>query len=302
MQHRPRVNQPVGFLISQALRPSYYYGRRHDYVYYPESWTDSASGTSYEKGYYDENGQHYDYVSFPKDGKYENVVCHCPYCGSDTVLNLSADNPRQDLQCPHCGGPMEIQTPLDDYLNESVENTHTYASEESLRPFTQQKKKKRRWPWILAIFLALGIYGSTLEDEDVDTLPYSQTVQSVDYSDGSVSNTELFGQTIYLTRHGAGAYALSDSGASSADKVLKWDSSADSYYDESSDCWIWCNTDVDPYVWQYWYEGISSDYGDYGWMEHYSDGWFIESSPGNWIELPSNYSIDSLWYIENGTA
>jgi hypothetical protein len=69
-----------------TLRPRYYYGRRHDYVYYPESWVDESSGRSYAKGYYDENGQYYENVAFEKDGKYENVVCHCPYCDRDTIL------------------------------------------------------------------------------------------------------------------------------------------------------------------------------------------------------------------------
>ena len=71
------------------------------------------------------------------------------------------------------------------------------------------------------------------------------------------------------------------------------------YYDEETECWIWWNTDVDPNVWQYWYEGISSDYGDYGWMEHDDTGWYIEASRGNWIELPSRYDTGNLWYIED---
>ena len=46
------------------------------------------------------------------------------------------------------------------------------------------------------------------------------------------------------------------------------------------------------------YEGISSDYGDYGWMEHDSEGWWIEASEGNWIPLPSSYDSSGLWYID----
>ena len=68
-------------------------------------------------------------------------------------------------------------------------------------------------------------------------------------------------------------------------------------FDEDSDCWLWYTTEVDPPVWQYWVEGISSDFGDYGWMEHDEDGWWIEASNGNWIELPDRYDADGLWYI-----
>ncbi len=270
-------------------------------MYYPESWTDSASGTSYEKGYYDENGQHYDYVSFPKDGKYENVVCHCPYCGSDTVLNLDAGaGTKQELKCPNCLGPMEIRTPLDDYLNESAENTHSYASEESLRQFTQKKaKKKKRWPWIVAILFALYLFGTLSEKNE----PYTPQINPIEQTSGGVynpapSNTELFGSRLYLQSAGKSSYSISASSAG-YDKTLDWDEENDSYYDRDTDCWIWCNTDVDPYVWQYWYEGISSDYGDYGWMEHYPDGWFIEAGDNHWVELPSRYDTAKLWYIDS---
>ena len=53
-----------------------------------------------------------------------------------------------------------------------------------------------------------------------------------------------------------------------------------------------------PNVWQYWAEGISSDYGDYGWMEHDEDGWFIEADQGVWIEVPAWYDTSRLWYFD----
>lgn len=107
----------MGFLVSQALRPTTYYGRRHDYVYYPASWTDTATGTHYEKGYYDENGKYYDSVAFQKNGRYENVVCYCPYCESKTILNLNNNaGSSQSMQCPNCGAPMQIESELDEIV------------------------------------------------------------------------------------------------------------------------------------------------------------------------------------------
>ena len=44
-----------------------------------------------------------------------------------------------------------------------------------------------------------------------------------------------------------------------------YDAKSDNYYDKETDCYFWLNNDVTPPIWQYWYEGISSDYGDYGW-------------------------------------
>ena len=152
--HRPRVNQPVGFLISQMLKPTYYYGRRHDYVYYPESWTDSESGTYYEKGYYDENGQYYDSVSFQKNGRYDNVLCQCPYCGTEKLMGLdNRSGSSQSLECPGCGATMEIKSELDEILDQPPENTHVYDSEASLsNAFAQPKKKKGH-----GLFIALAI-------------------------------------------------------------------------------------------------------------------------------------------------
>ena len=101
---------------------------------------------------------------------------------------------------------------------------------------------------------------------------------------------------IYLTGTGRNAYSVSSS--ASGDKCLVWDAEETNFFDEETRCWVWHNTTVDPDVWQYWYEGISSDYGDYGWMEHDADGWYIEESNGHWIKLPESYDTSRLWYIE----
>ena len=99
----------------------------------------------------------------------------------------------------------------------------------------------------------------------------------------------------FLTKKENGAYraALNDE---THDKTLVWIPEIEDWYDEDSDCYLWYNNKFS--VWQYWYEGISSDYGDFGWMEHDDDGWYIEVSQGNWIILPAKYDTDRLWYID----
>ena len=54
--NRPRNNQPTGFRPVQGVRPAYHYARRHDYIFYPVAWVDQSTGTSYQAGYYDEDG------------------------------------------------------------------------------------------------------------------------------------------------------------------------------------------------------------------------------------------------------
>ena len=292
------MNQPTGFRPVGGRSSSWIYGRRHDYVYYPFAWTDTSTGTYYEKGYYDEDGQRYENVAFEKDGKYENVLCHCSYCDQDSLLTLDAKTVQtHSLQCPHCGGPMEIRSQLDEYSNTG--STNTSASYRTVNTETP-KKKKHIGLIVIGILVALGIIGNIgksgsekVETYDTPEQGYVINYNDDDYNDGS--NVSLFGEVISLVRTGEGEFAIAPDGTV-PDKQIEWSSYDDSYYD-GENCWIWYNTDMDPAVWQYWYDGISSDFGDYGWMEHDDTGWYIEASNGNWIKLPDTYSTEGLWYI-----
>ncbi|MCQ2516049.1 MAG: hypothetical protein MJ094_04220, partial [Saccharofermentans sp.] len=104
------------------------------------------------------------------------------------------------------------------------------------------------------------------------------------------SNLELFGDTIYVD---------------SIDREIYWNEEYDSYYDSVSDCYAWYNTDMEPNVWQYWYEDISSDFDeDYGWMEYEldEDQWYIEVGEDDWIALPARYDTSELWHMTGDTA
>lgn len=292
---RPRTNQPTGFRPSGGRRSSFFYGRRHQYIYYPVAWIDTGTGRSYEKGYYDETGQYYDNVVFEENGRYSNVVCHCPYCGQDSILDLSSEQvAAQSLQCPHCGGPMEIKSELDQAVRGNSPDSDPYDT-------VGKPRKKRRWGWwILGILVFLYLLGSwelKKEEQSLQQLPQNGTQQIYEIDDPWQSNPDLFGETVSLVSAGGNAFRIASSSEASGRKMV-WDADEDSYYEAESDCWIWYNTDVEPPVWQYWYEGISSDFGDYGWMEHDEDGWFIEASHGNWVELPARYDASRLWYIE----
>ncbi len=82
-------------------------------------------------------------------------------------------------------------------------------------------------------------------------------------------------------------------------RTCKWDSEYESYYDKTTDCYFWKNDTIDPPQWQYWYEDISSDYGDYGWMEYDFDEkiWYIEVSDDRWEPLPEKYDTTELWHF-----
>lgn len=88
---------------------------------------------------------------------------------------------------------------------------------------------------------------------------------------------------------------------SELERSVKWSNEYDSYYDPQTDCYFFLNTDVEPEIWQYWFESISSDYGDYGWMEYdYKERrWYIQTGNNTWEVLPSKYKNDpNLWYFK----
>lgn len=292
---RPRFNQPMGFVVSERLRPVYYYGNTHDYVYYPADWIDTQSGTSYRKGYYDENGEYYESVAIQEDDKSKNIVCHCSYCGTDTVL---PPDETFNLVCPNCGAPMEIKSKASESLKETEDSLYVSAYSQSGSSMkTEQKSSsakilgkaaKTLLVIVLCLFLALVAAEANqvwLRSKNGDSF-FQQT---------NVGGA--YGQKIYLKSLGNGAYSKEGKYEDSWDKLLVWDAEADSYYDPESNCWLWYNTDVSPSVWQYWYEGISSDFEDCGWMEHDEDGWWVEKSEGDWIQLPGKYNTEKLWYI-----
>lgn len=86
----------------------------------------------------------------------------------------------------------------------------------------------------------------------------------------------------------------------SIDRYCDWDDEMDCYYDPVTDCYFWYNDTTKTHTWQYWYEDISSDYGDYGWMEYDASEkqWYIEVSDEEWVELPSEYDRSNLWHVE----
>ena len=292
---RARTNQPTGYTPTGNTtdRPRYVYGRRHDYIYYPVSWIDSATGKSYEKGYYDENGKRYEDVSFAKDGKYENVLCHCPYCDQDAVMNLSTEDAEtKKLQCPSCGAPIEIVSELDTAL-QGVSGQGAIPEQ---APQTENTVKNRHGCLITAVIVLFLVILTSVAGSLYDQT--SDVVSTINGQAGA-GNAANYNDsdTLYLVRTGIESFRIADEGEA-ASKALTWDKEADSFRDQDAEYWVWYNTELDPPQWQYWREGISSDFGDYGWMEHDESGWYIEVSDGNWIEVPSKYDLSGLWYFD----
>lgn len=258
-----------------------YYCANHDYEYYDSSWVDESTGRTYPAGYYDEKGQYYEHVVINENGKCTTDVT-CEYCGSMVKLNWTEG---AEPNCPNCGAPLGHQ--VKNVINDSavprntspgINDNYDYPGTGGYYSYTPPKKKSKIG-WIIAvIFLILAgigsaINGSDSDTDDIHTNPGS--TMGTDYSDNDSIYVDNIGRTCYFMPE------------------------YDSYYDEESDCYFVLDEDGENPEWKYWYEGISSDYGDDGWME-YDDAetqWYIEETSGNWVPLPKKYSTDGLWHI-----
>lgn len=284
---RERVNQPDGYEPRKhyGVAPSTHYCLRHNYLYYPYAWTDEATGKSYEKGYYDEEGRYYEDVSFRSNGEYQNVLCKCEYCGTTTKLNWREGGA---LICSQCGGSMQIVSALDEYTQDPLyEKTRRYADYVDYADLGKLKKR--------AVIRRVLLYCGILALAALVLFFVFRKKSGRDPAQ-TVSNVEIFGRTVYLTRTEPGVYRITQDGT--GDKKMTWDYGEDCYYERESDLYLWYNTDVTPNLWQYWYEPISGDYGDYGWMEYEPTGWYIEADAGEWIAVPPRYDLSPLWHLE----
>lgn len=77
-----------------------------------------------------------------------------------------------------------------------------------------------------------------------------------------------------------------------------WSNEYQSYYDAQTGCYFVYNDDVDTPETQYWYEGFSDRYGDYGWMayDESSQTWYVEVDYGEWEAVfdPPSY----FWHTD----
>ena len=109
------------------------------------------------------------------------------------------------------------------------------------------------------------------------------------------SNEDLYGKYLYLDEIGEDVYKVV-SEDQDPEKRLEWNEEFCGYYDDLSDGYVWY--DVKREQWRYWFNGISSDYKDYGWMVYKPEGWRIQKDDVDWIKLPEKYDRSKLWYIK----
>ena len=77
---RKRTSQPYGWNSAVHGTVRHFICSSHDYDYYPQGWT-ASDGRSFEEGYYDENGQHYNNMVMVGG----TTVLKCEFCENRIV-------------------------------------------------------------------------------------------------------------------------------------------------------------------------------------------------------------------------
>lgn len=299
------MNQPRVGLGIVPIR--YIYCHNHDYAYYPSSWT-ADDGTHFKAGYYDENGNYYENVKVENATEDLPAILTCEYCGTETKFKWTEGSIPN---CPNCGAPLSMkEAPTDTTVNEGGGSS---VSEDGT--VTATKKKRSFTGIIVAGVLFLLLMSSCVRGCSVNssnTSSYSgqnsssqglQVIDTNDYNSGNsgtsglpaaVSDQPLSDTILMLRDLGGGIYDYETSD-DSCDKLLIWSDPDEAYFDEETGFWLWYNEDAG--TWQYWIEGVSNSYGDYGWMECEGDEWYVEVSANNWQLYDGDTS--QFWHIRN---
>lgn len=294
---RARINQPRR--SNSSLVPTIIHCLSHDYAYYPSAWT--CDGQTYQAGYYDENGTYYQNVQVENATEDLPVDLVCEYCG--TVYKYKWTEGKAP-SCENCGAPLTVAAPHTDTVvsdNSAAARSMGGTSWNPDQTATQNTKRKGCLRGVLIGLLVLLLPTACTACLDSGDTGYQEPSGYVsEYTqqgnDGLViteGSTSQFNDTLYLTQTGDGIWEIGESG----EKVLYYSAEDDAWYDEATGEWLWCNTDVTPEVWQYWIEGASEQFGNYGWMECEGDTWYVEVSYGNWEVYTGDTS--GFWHIRN---
>ncbi len=197
------------------------------------------------------------------------TMLRCEYCGNHMVYKWKeGDVPV----CDKCGAPLRIDITdkaKASYGGNSPQNSSSMKSVFSRIPL----------PGKIAIVVFIC---SLMLPFFVILAALIFTASSHNSSSGSRYETVSAKNSIYVDEIGRTCYL-----------------DGEDWYDSQTECWFYYNDSVSPYQWQYWYEAISSDYGDYGWMEYdmSEEAWYIETDNGNWVHLPADYDTSKLWHM-----
>lgn len=206
----------------------------------------------------------------------------CPFCDSHLKVNPITTT------CPNCGGDLGYT------VNNSVKNSAKTEEtvNNSVNIVNNLSTTTQLIIGLFAIFITAFItvvfivpYGSrALRYMDENPIVFNTTNNNKTYNNETYNNETYTNDDDYIY-------------VEPLERNVYWSDEYDCYYDELTDCYFFKNTDLEPEIWQYWFEDVSSDYGDYGWMEYDFDEncWYIQTDDETWEKYIG--STDGLWHM-----
>lgn len=211
----------------------------------------------------------------------------CPFCDRHLRVDPIVTT------CPNCSGDLDYtvnntvknsvknSTKTEGTVNNSVNTVNSVASTINKLSTTTQLiiSLFAIFITIFIMFAFVPLVSKVLRDIDENLVVFNSTADSTVDSNITKYNNDDY---IYVEP---------------LERNVYWSDKYDCYYDEPTDCYFFKNTNLEPEIWQYWFEDISSDYGDYGWMEYDfdEDCWYIQTDDETWEEYTG--STNGLWHM-----
>ena len=331
-----RSNQPPAFSSSGSYLDSLIRSDRHDYVYLPEDYEDKSSGKLFKCGYYDERGMYYKRIIIETGNMYETRAT-CRFCGTQIKLKWEKGALPSCPNCGAALQEVLEDSKIEKALNKVRKQilVPTKEDEESFHYLNGQRVRNAKvpsmqnyvygseprsfhlgWleviPYVGLLVLVLAVAGiftfcdfKKIERNSGDhtwsseqLAEYYERMKTATITSTPTPSPEPTPIPRYMIKFVAPSDFSDTIYVDAIGRECHWHSSGN-YYDSVTDCYFWLNTNVYPAIWQYWYEGISSDFGNFGWMEYdfNENQWYIEESKGKWIVLPDKYDQSKLWHM-----
>jgi hypothetical protein len=213
----------------------------------------------------------------------------CRFCGGKVNAKLAGSG----MTCPNCGGNLQESDAVTETVRSApVQSAPQYSSPDtSINAYPNRpslgEKLKSCLGTLFGLAVVCGIAGVVIFF--VTRADARRDEQY--YYDNQYGYEDDFGG--YQAEHHEPMYVAP------LGREVSWDDDYESYYDRQTDCYFFQNLDVDPPVWQYWFEGISSDYGDYGWLEWDAKEqcWYVQTGENRWEQLPADKGA-GLWHFD----
>lgn len=219
---------------------------------------------------------------------------HCPYCDGK-VIGKPAGEGVLTLSCPQCGGILEES----DAIKETSPSPPPQPQPERRAPVQDYDYSVLREP---VHYGAAPSFGSRIKS-CLGTLFGLVVVCGIaigGFFFFSRNDSErqpdqgYYQEEHHSPKHDESIYV------SVLDREAHWSNQFEAYYDRETDCYFFLNDEMDPPIWQYWFEGVSNKYGsEFGWLEwdEKKHCWYVQTGKNTWKPLPEDQITDRMWHM-----